>query len=256
MQIERNKEAYESEEVIAYYKASQGLQKPEQTILGFLSPSLRQSRLLDIGVGGGRTTAFFASASEYVGIDYSAGMVMACQEKYPHLRFLVCDARDMRIFPDNYFDIVLFSYNGIDSFAHEDRLKALHEIHRVCNRTGWFVFSAHNLHYVPYHFRYLQIRPIRWPPWSHILGNLRRRASNPEWRSLPKKNHAIINDGANNFKLKNYYIDPESQIKQLQDVGFSHVRILSLGSGLEITNEAELENNRDPWLYYLCQKET
>lgn len=253
-----NKEAFESEEIIAYYKAYEGLQKPERTILGLLRPLLNDARVLDIGVGGGRTTRFLTDAREYVGIDSSAGMIKVCQEKYlgtANLRFLVCDVRDMRIFANERYDIILFSFNGIDYISHTDRLLALREIRRVCKTKGSFVFSSHNIHYAPRHFRKFQVLPIRWPPWHHILANMKRRKLNPVSRSLTARDkYAIINDGAANWKIKStYYIDPQYQITQLRDAGFNDVHIFSLNTGLEISTEKELEENRDFWLYYLCQ---
>ena len=72
-------------------------------------------KMLDIGVGGGRTTLHFAPlVKEYVGIDYSQNMIKACQERFAQVSFQTADARSMGIFKDSTFDFILFSYNGID----------------------------------------------------------------------------------------------------------------------------------------------
>ena len=253
------KEVYESEDIIAQFKTRVFIQKPEQTILSLLRPFLSEARVLDIGVGAGRTTRFFTGVPEYVGIDLSAGMIEACQEKYrdaTNMRFLVCDVRDMSIFPKESFDIVLFSFNGIDCLSHEDRLNALREIQRVLKTNAFFMFSAHNLQFAPRLFRKVQVRPIWWTsPWGHLFMNMKRRKLNPEWHSLAEKNYAIIDDGTYDWRLGGlYYVDPQYQVTQLHNTGFSNVRIFSLTSGLEITLEAELKQNRDWWLYYLCQQ--
>jgi ubiquinone/menaquinone biosynthesis C-methylase UbiE len=61
--------------------------------------------MLDIGVGGGRTTKyFFPLAKEYVGIDYSPEMIQACKKKFPELRFEVADVRNLSLFGDGHFD--------------------------------------------------------------------------------------------------------------------------------------------------------
>ncbi len=46
---------------------------------------------------------------------------------------------------DNSFDFVLFSFNGMDSFSHKDRIAALGEIRRVLRNDGIFYFLSHNL---------------------------------------------------------------------------------------------------------------
>jgi len=51
---------YESPDIVALYARPDGLQKPEQTLLGQLGSSLGTMDMLDIGVGGGRTSRHFA----------------------------------------------------------------------------------------------------------------------------------------------------------------------------------------------------
>jgi len=51
---------------------------------------------------------------EYIGVDYSAEMIAACCQKFPDLVWQVADARNLEQFADNYFDFILFSFNGID----------------------------------------------------------------------------------------------------------------------------------------------
>src|SRR4051812_33180631 len=93
---------------------------PERTVLHLLRSSLPTMSMLDIGVGGGRTAMHFGGlAREYVGIDYSAAMVNACVARFAgtmeRRRFARCDARDMSMFASASFDLVLFSFNGIDN---------------------------------------------------------------------------------------------------------------------------------------------
>lgn len=107
-------------------------------------------KMLDIGVGGGRTTVHFAPlVRQYVGVDYAANMVEACEERFPdredHISFGEADARYMNQFPAGTFNFIILSYNGIDNIAHDDRLLALKEINRVGKSGGVFAFSTHNL---------------------------------------------------------------------------------------------------------------
>jgi hypothetical protein len=62
-----------------------------------------------------------------------------------------------------------------------------------------------------------------------------------------------LNDGAHDWSLDTYYIDPRFQVKQLHDAGFANVRFFSLRSGTEIGSLEQLESNRDPWMFFLCK---
>jgi SAM-dependent methyltransferase len=138
------------------------------------------------------------------------------------------------------FDIVVFSYNGIDYVPHDDRLRVLSEIRRVLRHGGTFAFSTHNILCASRFFFYFP------HPWSFrklaILSNVgrlgrifRRRALNPGFRSLLNQEYAVFvdNDCTDQFRLKTYYINPHYQINQLRASGFENVRIFSL-AGTEI----------------------
>ena len=148
-----NKEVFESEEVVNAYSPEEFfLQKPEETILNDLRADLPNMRMLDIGVGAGRTAQFFAPLTkEYFGVDYSSSMIKRCQQRFTEksgkIMFEVADARSLSSFRDSYFDFVFFSFNGIDSVNHEDRLAIFREIRRVTKDGGIFCFSTHNLNF-------------------------------------------------------------------------------------------------------------
>ena len=103
--------------------------------------------VLDIGVGAGRTSeALAARAGRYLGVDISPGMVEEAQRCFPDLEFQVGDAADLAGIADGAFDVVVFSYNGLDSLRPvEMRMASLAEIHRVLRPGGTFVFSCHNV---------------------------------------------------------------------------------------------------------------
>lgn len=121
---------------VKIYTAWDDLLPPERVVLKRFRERLGAMVMLDIGVGGGRTTYHFAPlVRQYVGIDVDPAMVEACLRRFPHrpshVQLMVCDAREMSAFGDGAFDFVLFSYNGLDYLAHGDRLLALREIARV-----------------------------------------------------------------------------------------------------------------------------
>ena len=95
--------------------ASGWLEAGEQVAIEYVAHFVRDTPILDIGVGGGRTAPLLAALSaDYRGIDYLAEMVALARRRFPAFRFLEMDARRLS-FPDQSFRLVTFSYNGIDS---------------------------------------------------------------------------------------------------------------------------------------------
>jgi SAM-dependent methyltransferase len=139
-------EFYAMEATVERSASAQGWENPgEEVALAIVAPLVRSKRVLDIGVGGGRTVALLALLTDqYIGVDISPGMVAACQARYPGKDFRVVDARDMSMFEDGSFELVFFSYNGIDTVDRDDRKKVYKEIHRILTEDGIFVFSTLN----------------------------------------------------------------------------------------------------------------
>lgn len=258
---EGNQTIFESEEEVKRFKNMDHLQKPEITVLDELREKLRNMKMLDIGVGAGRTTGHFACLTkEYVGIDYSPSMIAAAQKKFQNypkkISLLTMDARNMTLFPDGYFDFALFSYCGIDYVSHEDRLKILSEIRRILRKGGFFFFSTHNLNYFKQGCSAsLSNHRLRDIPWrlSFLLTN---RFQNKEvWMILrdPSKNpqHLIISEPEPpRYTLKAYMITPIEQFKQLNASGFSGIRVYSKEDGKEIKNSS---NAKSIYLFMLSQ---
>jgi ubiquinone/menaquinone biosynthesis C-methylase UbiE len=255
-----NQRVYESDDVVAFYTEQSSLQKPEATILNEFRNRLTQMRMLDIGVGAGRTTTHFAVLTkEYLGIDYSNKMIDACREKfqnYPQkISFLTSDARTMKFFKDNSFDFVLFSFNGIDYMDHEERLNTLREIHRIIKTGGYFCFSTHNLSFL---LKKCSIQLSKHPTIlaSRIFGVLQMRLLNKKeaWKAIRNSSrnvkHTMVKDDAFGFRLETYYISPEEQLKQLSELDFSNTKMYSLVNGKEVKNP---NDTIDHWIYYLSQ---
>jgi ubiquinone/menaquinone biosynthesis C-methylase UbiE len=252
-----NLQTYEAQEVVQEYATESELQEPERVVLDLLRPELARMTMLDIGVGGGRTTLHFAPlVARYVAIDYSEAMIKACEERFSRngnsYRFEVCDVRTMEIFEDDHFDFILIAFNGLDYVDHEGRLQALREMRRVCKPDGRLAFSSHNLYGVD------RLLSLNVPGRMKLKNRVKRalhvsslRLLNPPPATLKKQSHAVINDGVYDFRLKTYYVKPEYQIQQLAEAGFSRVQIFAL-DGQEISGPAGFHQIADPWLYYLC----
>jgi SAM-dependent methyltransferase len=141
---DNNFKAFSSPEVVELYANSSGLQPAEAYAFDKFVP--QTASILDIGVGGGRTTPYLvAKASHYVGVDYVKAMIDACAEKFPKNIFCLADATCLTGFEDASFDIVVFSFNGIDALpTKERRLRCFSEVARLLRPGGLFIFSSHN----------------------------------------------------------------------------------------------------------------
>lgn len=108
--------------------------------------SLEGLAILDVGVGGGRTTALLqAGAGRYVGIDLSPRMIRDARRRHPGADLRVGDARDLGELADGSFDVVMFSNNGIDAVAHEERAAVLAGFRRALRPGGRALLSTFNL---------------------------------------------------------------------------------------------------------------
>ena len=107
-----NKARYTDAKTVDYYNTAYGFLPCEAYVFDkFIQ---QKDCILDLGVGGGRTTAFLSNkGGKYIGIDFSQPMIDVCCKKFPGLEFYCEDASDLRRFDDGTFDVVVFSFNGI-----------------------------------------------------------------------------------------------------------------------------------------------
>lgn len=223
-----NHDIFENENVVQRYTVDDPkLFAAEETLYRKIASEVRDGAILDLGVGGGRTTPHLLKLSrDYTGVDYSAEMVAACRSRYPGVAFQEGDARELKAFESGRFDLVFFSFNGIDCVGHEDRLKILDEMHRLLKPGGLFWFSTHNL----------RLRPAKpWHPsvyeWDmhprsiarniyYALKNIRNYRSRAR-AMIEGEDYAVLVDSAHQFRLLLYYITPAEQLRQLSTHGFA-----------------------------------
>jgi ubiquinone/menaquinone biosynthesis C-methylase UbiE len=256
---DRNQKCYTTPSIVHHYAQLQALQPAEAMVINRFKDRWADLTMLDIGVGGGRTTQHFAKlVADYTGVDYSANMIAACQKRFSTApdttRFSVCDARDMRQFADNSFDFILFSFNGIDSVSHADREQIFAEICRVGKPGGYFFFSTHNLQGFERELsirHQLSLNPLTTYVNLVMLTLLRIFNRQTLLNQIKTSDHITVRDESHNFSLSNYYVRPQAQIHQLAG-NFKDVQIYSWKNDLEIIGERELCANFDLWLYYLC----
>ena len=249
-----NQKKYESKSVVSSY-INMRLQNPEVMIIVKYRENISGKHVLDIGCGSGRTTAILKNLSSgYIGLDYSLEMIESCRKRFEGVRFLHGDVRDMVEFKDEEFDCVMFSFNGLDSISHDDRLKGLREIHRVLKQDGLFVFSSHNRNH-----RYAISRPkmeFSGTPCKQTYNlikffkSTRNRLKNKNHQMFNKQ-YAIINDIAHNYAMLTYYISKTHQMLQLNDMGFETIEMYdTLGNMLTLDND----DKDSAWIYYVAKK--
>jgi SAM-dependent methyltransferase len=263
-----NRSFYERPAAVREWAAKRELEPPERSLLALLGPVLPGLRMLDIGVGAGRTTAHFAPrVREYTGVDYSRPLIAACQARFggrPGWTFRHGDARSMPFLPDAGFDLVLFSVNGLDCLDHRGRLAALAEVARVCRPEGLFFFSSHNLDAVRLALSVRRLardlRATRAPGrFALSLGRrvppqLLARLANPPAGSLVARDWAWISQGwPPGSACGTYHAKPGEVDRQVRAAGFTLERVF-LPSGAEVGYRESLGRAQDLWLNYLCRR--
>ncbi len=252
-----NKDVYQLDQVVEVYLKSSGLLGPEQTILNLFKDQWQYWRVLDIGIGAGRTTTHFAPAAlEYVGVDYAESMVQACQWAFdglgPRVKIQLGDVRAMPEFETGYFDFVMFSYNGIDSISHDDRLRALAEMKRVGKKGGYVFFSSHNIQYIPNMYKMRQMNTLR-----NFVYRFYRLAMLLWHNGLPwkykKMDYTVIRDDVHRFRLNHYYAKPGVVVSQLKELGFGNIRVFPSKSAGELDIKTLDKVDQYGWLHYLCE---
>lgn len=224
IEMKANKDAFEGlvddyERLFLYPAEAQVLDRFRDQWEGF--------SVLDLGVGAGRTAWIFSQQTpEYVGIDYAEEMIERCHIRLPkadHRSFAMGDARDLSRFADGHFDFVIFSNNGLDYINHEDRKKALKEIHRVLGPKGWFFFSTHSLDAFPFRQAHPgKLRGILSPVGFafrkviELRMKFLNRATNTT--EVKERGWAYLNDFFH--EVLTYYIDPKLQVETLEEMGF------------------------------------
>ena len=211
------------------YRNSSGyINEGERTALAFGCNRAKGGRILDIGVGGGRTAALLAKvAGDYVGIDYTPEMVTLARSNHPKIRFEHMDARDLSAFSNASFDLVVFSYNGIDSVDSAGRAAILGEVSRVLKSGGTFVFSTFNRNWHGFGEQRARAsivwsnHPVKlsFRLFKHAMGLVREKRFAPLEQRAGE--HAILLHRAHDFGIMVYATTPGQLRSQLTESGFN-----------------------------------
>jgi ubiquinone/menaquinone biosynthesis C-methylase UbiE len=257
-----------------YYARLESLTNCEQLLFDkYLRPGMA---ILDLGVGGGRTTSYLSSiASRYVGLDYSSEMIRVCRHKFPDLEFICCDADDLSSVPDQTFDAVVFSFNGLDCLLPESkRMRCLAECHRVLRNRGVLIFSSHNpraiFERIAWDSARLRTFAEKFLSTSHLLfsvcfgcltalksthsltralvNSLRRTFYRMHTRTFWQGSGPMFDSAEGGMKL--YFCVPAKAKGQLANAGFSCAEVL--GNDFPCAGRSLVTD----WYYYVAVKET
>ncbi|MHB8295268.1 MAG: class I SAM-dependent methyltransferase [Acidimicrobiales bacterium] len=238
------------------------LQPPEQALLRRLGARWSELSMLDIGVGGGRTSyTFGAVAGRYVGMDFSPvmlGRARTVLREDERCSFVLADVRDLTCLKE-HFDVAMFSLNGIDTLGHADRLRALGQVRAVMHPTGLLLFSSHSLHVLRSHL------PVHQVPRRVSLANAYKlaKASVPTLRlamikrkfdfdAAERAGWARVRDSAHGFDMEIYYVSIAEQQRQLEATGWELLEVWGLDGRLVDPDRP----GRDLSLHYLCRPST
>lgn len=240
-----NRSYYDVPDIVEKYAANTTLQGGEEAILEKYRRELAGARLLEIGVGPGRTTPFIRRlVRHYVGIDYAASMLAPCRQRFRDAQLLLCDGRKLA-FPPGSFDAVYFCWNAIDDVDHDDRVAMLAEIARVLEPHGLFFFSTHNREWTP-------LSPYARHPeqsWTKFLFGVYNHLRHKKFER-DEEEYAIVNESPLDFRTLTYFIDRRHQIAQLARYGFADAEMVTR-DGRFITADEPCD---DGWIYYVARK--
>lgn len=219
------------------YSLGSALTRAEEAALAAIGDSYRGKRILDVGVGAGRTVpALRALSEDYVGIDYVPEMIERCRQRFPGVRFEVADARNLACFADQSFDLIVFACNGIAMVSHEGRLAILREIRRLLAPGGHFLFSTYNRNNQQ-HTRFLTLPDfdMTWNPvrflvravrvGAHTVYALLNRIRYSRYE-VHTGEYSLVNDRCHDYATMLYYIYPMQQFKQLRAHGFERTPLV------------------------------
>jgi len=249
---DNNLRTYNSTAVVKWYEELEEITAVEKFIFNAYNDIISNGYVLDIGIGGGRTTAYLhQKCKSYTGIDYSENFVNASKKKFPQSDIRLMDARDLSAFKNDTFDLVNFSFNGIDYVNLNDREKILSEINRVLKPNGVFLFSTHNKDHQTFNKQ----------PWldkeNSLITNLKTflkllpflpRHFSKKKEEIYFNDYAMINDSAHNYSLLTFYTTPDFINQQLQRNKFTAVEFYSKDGKQENTERL------DDWIFISCKK--
>jgi SAM-dependent methyltransferase len=215
--------------------------------------------VLELGCGAGRVTALLAALSdEVLAIDVNARMVEVCRRAVPNARVELGDLRDLSGHATASVGAVVGAANVLDVLSDRDRVEVLAELRRILRPDGLLLFSTHNRAHLPFARR--PGDPMPGEHWSRTVARRalhaprvpRRLRNQRRTRALEHRaaHYEIVNDGAHDSRLAQYYIARDDQERQLEATGFTLVSCLDREAREVVGGEAAAAS---PDLHYAAR---
>jgi ubiquinone/menaquinone biosynthesis C-methylase UbiE len=214
----------------------------------------RNSKVLDIGCGTGRTTISLVKMGyNVIGIDIVLKMIESAkkiaQEQKLNIDYRIGDATKLD-FTDNSFDYVLFSNQGWTQIpGEEERLKALKEIYRTLKPGGIYIFTVHpRILFNRYFFlwiiswiRFYILKPVGFKIEEIDFGDrfFEPGAKSKRW---------VLNKPKYFFPVPTHIPAAKKVKKQIREAGF---KIIKINGKLQVS---EKNKRKHPPVFYVCRK--
>lgn len=225
---------WNSTDITNWYKTRDHIQGGEEKILKILQQTLsKKDSMLDIGIGGGRTTIHFSNLFQnYLGIDIADNYLTFLRKKFPLCKFHIENILTFNT--EDIYNFILFSHNGIDCLHNiNDYLKVIRKMYDLCSKDGYIAFSSHNILSKKYHIKNAQM------------------LTNVPTHEIYKE--TCVNTGG----ISIIYSNPIYILNFLKELHFSKIVVIDR-DGNEINLEKPFNikwtDNKYAWLYFLCKK--